>query len=406
MFRILLLVFIFTSFTIDSSALITKSIRFFGAKGDGRTNDHDAFKKAAAYFNKIGGNGKLIIPRGTYIVGRQIRSKTSSRYLIEDDIFYLKNCNNFSIEGTSQSRIFYVNNLRFGTFNPIDGKKFNPPTLPFYDMSKTAQIGCLFRFENCNNIKITDLDANGNNRYTIIGGSYGDMGIQLWHYGLHIVNCYEMKLTRLKFHHFCLDGIMINNQSDKNSNISILNSAFNYNGRQGGLSSPPASGVDIEPTDGATVSQGTFENCTFINNKGCGLVADNTNSSNMTFKNCTYWGVDLWSLWIRPPAYSFYNCKIYGSFVNGCYTSIYNDATKFFTCTFKDSSYFGREVYGNYLIECDTKKKMVFDHCAFVAKKKNVMWYNGVGSTNKEDLPEFINCTVEKNGVVTILHKP
>ena len=45
-------------------------IKDFGAKGDGQTNDHDAFVAAAAAINKQGG-GKLIISPGTYIVGKQ-----------------------------------------------------------------------------------------------------------------------------------------------------------------------------------------------------------------------------------------------------------------------------------------------------------------------------------------------
>ena len=51
---------------------ITKTIQSFGAKGDGKTNDTEAFTKAAAFFNDRGGNGTLLISKGIYIVGKQI----------------------------------------------------------------------------------------------------------------------------------------------------------------------------------------------------------------------------------------------------------------------------------------------------------------------------------------------
>ncbi|RYZ61233.1 MAG: hypothetical protein EOO14_05525 [Chitinophagaceae bacterium] len=63
----LLSLFIFTSTIGYSQAFITRDIKSFGAKGNGRTNDHEAFRKAAAFFNARGGNGKLVISKGTYI---------------------------------------------------------------------------------------------------------------------------------------------------------------------------------------------------------------------------------------------------------------------------------------------------------------------------------------------------
>ena len=41
------------------------NLRAFGAKGDGRTNDTDAFARAAAAINAAG-RGTLLIPPGTY----------------------------------------------------------------------------------------------------------------------------------------------------------------------------------------------------------------------------------------------------------------------------------------------------------------------------------------------------
>jgi hypothetical protein len=45
------------------------NLRSYGARGDGRTNDTDAFVRAAADLNAAG-RGTLLIPPGTYIVDR------------------------------------------------------------------------------------------------------------------------------------------------------------------------------------------------------------------------------------------------------------------------------------------------------------------------------------------------
>ena len=68
-FIFLFLLFLYrTSF---AQKYIVKDIKSFGAKGNGKTNDQKAFQKAAAYFNNRGGNGKLIISKGIYIIGKQ-----------------------------------------------------------------------------------------------------------------------------------------------------------------------------------------------------------------------------------------------------------------------------------------------------------------------------------------------
>ena len=68
---ILSVLFSFSIQVVLSQTYVTKSILEFGAKGDGKTNDHEAFVKAASFFTQRKGHGKLIIPRGIYIVGKQ-----------------------------------------------------------------------------------------------------------------------------------------------------------------------------------------------------------------------------------------------------------------------------------------------------------------------------------------------
>ena len=106
-----------------SSQYVEKTINFFGAHGDGITNDQEAFQKAADYFNKRGGNGKLIIPTGVYIVGKQqFNSNTTKEAVYQgSDLLAFKNVHDLVIEGGAHTIIKYANGLRYGSFNPVTG---------------------------------------------------------------------------------------------------------------------------------------------------------------------------------------------------------------------------------------------------------------------------------------------
>jgi len=85
---------ILNSFSSAAQKNITKSIKDFGAKGDGHSDDQDAFVKASIFFNERKGNGKLVIPKGIYIVGRQTFSgngqKNISIAYLGDNVLDLK----------------------------------------------------------------------------------------------------------------------------------------------------------------------------------------------------------------------------------------------------------------------------------------------------------------------------
>ena len=128
----------------------------FGAKGDGKTNDQQAFEKAAKFIsnrkiieNKITfrGNVKLFIPAGVYIVGNQknligkIDTSNSNYYKFGDDnysdmtgcyqgvpafIFYSniasEKIKNVTIYGDSNKTVIkFKDKMYFGTFDPQTG---------------------------------------------------------------------------------------------------------------------------------------------------------------------------------------------------------------------------------------------------------------------------------------------
>lgn len=74
-FRIMMILLPAT-WTLSSCAqIVTRNIKTdFGAKSDGSTDDHIAFRKAAKFINERKGNTVLEIPAGTYMVGQLLKN--------------------------------------------------------------------------------------------------------------------------------------------------------------------------------------------------------------------------------------------------------------------------------------------------------------------------------------------
>lgn len=396
--------------TLFGQAFVVRDIKSFGAKGDGRTNDHEAFQKAAAFFNDRGGNGRLVVSKGTYLVGVQTfhRNPKTGGVYEGQDLLKLDRVKNVTIEGIDSPVIRYRDELRYGSFDPATGKSFSS-TGNFFKYDHIAAIRNAIELNHCENITIINLELNGNSDKFILGGPWGDLGRQLPHSGVWINNSTNLTINNLYAHHFGLDGIVISNatgQSRKKDGILISNSRFEYNARQGlswvggneltvtksafnhsgkgKFMSAPGAGVDIEAEVG-TVSNGRFLNCQFINNSGCGLLAEEGPSRDCRFINCLFWGLDLWSAWVRKPNFQFDNCTFHGSFVHGFSAEKQADATVFRKCLFEDKPYNGRQPYGNFLIETNYVKRMRFEDCTFRAHTKNVSWMVAPDNSTPEE---------------------
>ena len=119
----------------NAQSFITKDLKYFGAKGDGKTNDQAAFKKASDYFNKRGGFGKLVINKGTYIVGTQIFTggQLNKPAYLGENILEFISIENFSVEGQAGAIIKYKSNQRIGAFSPSTGKVYEHGNTYFVD---------------------------------------------------------------------------------------------------------------------------------------------------------------------------------------------------------------------------------------------------------------------------------
>jgi hypothetical protein len=383
----------------NGQAYVTRSIKSFGAKGDGKTNDTKAFEDASAFFNKRGGNGKLTIPAGTYMVGKNINPTGANDYkpFMGINILAFTKCKNLTIEGQKKSTIKYISGLKFGSFEPMTGKVFNDNSRTAPDRTFARAIGNCIALMNCTGITINNVLLNGNNKEIEFGGVYGDIGIQLLHTGIYINDSRVIRISNCNASYFGLDGIQIGNaQSGLSDSIFITNSNFDYNSRQGlswvggnflqvkncsfshtgqnGKHSPPGCGLDIEAENGP-VRNGRFYNCSFIDNIGCGMGADSGNSGDCSFTGCTFWGTDYFAIVVKKPSFLFSDCKIYGTVVAGYDAVVPSEGTRFTRCYFEDKPYKG--IYkpsSSYIFDSDGARSVSIDSCTFVANTTRFAW--------------------------------
>jgi hypothetical protein len=384
----------------------------FGAVGDGRTNDQPAFARAAEFFNerakKPAGSGRavLYLPAGTYLVGQPGPSTVP-------DLLPLRGCRNLSIVGadSATTEIQYADGLYYGTFDPATHLPYEGPTAFFTATGWALHGGTAINLQGCDNVEVRNLRLNGNSEHLVVGGHWGDTGIQLPFDGIFVDNSRHIRLRWLAVHHFGRDGVQVLNRLAKRvddpaqEGILLENSRFDYNGRQGlsitgvnglravncsfshtgrvvipalgrPLYSNPGAGIDIEP-EGGYAANVRLERCRLVDNAGQALVSDRYGSGlpttkNIVLRDCLLWGTTNWSAWVRQTDFLFKNCRIYGAFVTGCVLADY--ATRFVGCTFEDRPYRGQPAYGQYLVYSNQEARaMSFANCRFVGTRNYLL---------------------------------
>jgi hypothetical protein len=384
----------------------------FGAVGDGRTNDQPAFARAADFFNerakKPAGSGRAVLhlPAGTYLVGQPGPGPLP-------DLLVLRGCRNLSIVGadSATTEIRYADGLYYGVFDPATHLPYEGPTAFFTASGWGRGVGTAIGLLGCDNVEVRRLRLNGNNSHLVVGGHWGDTGIQLGFDGIFVGDSRRIRLRELAVHHFGRDGIQVLNHLAKSvddpaqEGILLENSRFDYNGRQGlsitgvnglraincsfshtgrvvipalgrPLYSNPGAGIDIEP-EGGYAANVRIERCRLVDNAGQALVSDRygngpPTTQNIVLRDCLLWGVSNWSAWVRQTDFLFENCRIYGAFVTGCALADY--ATRFVGCTFEDRPYRGQPAYGQHLVYSNQEARaMSFTNCRFVGTRNYLL---------------------------------
>jgi hypothetical protein len=385
----------------------------FGAVGNGRVNDQAAFAKAADFFNQRAktpagmGRAVLHIPAGVYRVGQPSTGSLGG-------LFMLTNCRNLSVLGTDSAttEIRYADSLRYGAFDPATHEVYEAPKAFFTEPNYGVGGGLAIWLQDCDNVQVANLTINGNSEHLLVGGHWGDTGIQLGFDGIFVSNSRHVRLSKLAVHHMGRDGIQVLNRLAKKlddpaqEDILLENSRFDYNGRQGlsitganglravncsfshtgravitalgkPLYSNPGAGVDIEP-EGGYVANVRLESCRFVDNAGQGIVSDRygngpPTTKNIIIRNCLVWGVTNWSAWVRQPNFLFENCRVYGAFVTG--SALGDSPTRFVGCTFEDRAYHGQPAYGQHLVYSNKEARaMRFTNCRFVGTRNGLLY--------------------------------
>lgn len=363
-----------------------------GAKGDGVTDDTAAFVALTNRVNCLGGGVHVIIPSGTYIVGKQqenvrytFDSNPNAYRFVGPDILLFKNCSRPVILEGAGVILRHPNGMHYGSFTHDSPAQVYNPSGQCYDDSVAAVTGVMVGGISCSSLSISGLELDGNNTQYIKGGNWGDAYIQLNSYGLLFRGCTNVSVGSVYSHNFGEDGCYIDGSVTETTNPhphTFANCDFEYNARQGmswsggrGLSvanckfdntgyapifgrNGPGAGLDIEEQNGEVCREGQFTNCEFIHNAQAGMYAESglgwsgetVNLPTATFQGCTFWNFAYYAIQPGYPTMTFADCKIYGSTLGAYQDSNPSHAPSFSGCQFEDKTHpqFGRSCPGDY----------------------------------------------------------
>jgi hypothetical protein len=330
----------------------------FGAKGDGRTNDTEAFAAMSAHVNARGG-GTIVLRPTTYIVGQQKRGPGGKSPSFEPaKIIHLAKCPRAVTIRGNGARLRLAAGLRYGRFDPQSGDPL--PRGQKLDLTNQASpYRGLIHIAHCSGrVEISDIELDGNLQQLRVGGKYGRGGWQAGGTGLWLFqNSGPELLARIHSHHHAQDGLILAPTADRVGATLVTDVTCEYNGRQGcsitggrnlvfehckfrhtgraGLGSNPGAGVDIE-AERPPISDVIFRDCEFSDNKGFGLVAASGKSADLQFERCKFVGTTNWSAWPDRRRMRFRKCLFVGAINHARGDLDPAEAAQFLDCTFTD----------------------------------------------------------------------
>jgi hypothetical protein len=376
----------------------------FGARGDGVTNDSDAFTALSARINALGGGTLALAAGKTYVVGRQHRSDTEA-FAPQPLLEFAGLVRPLTILGNG-SRLLAASSLRFGSFDPVADRPIHRPMPNYHTENRAAPYtGMISVHGSRAPVTIRDVELDGNLARLRIGGRYGDTGWQVSGTGLVLRdNMAGETIENVLSHHHGQDGAIFDGDTNRVGRGRIVRLICRSNGRQGlsivggrgydfencefshtgrsVISSAPSAGVDIEAEGGKTVRDLSFSRCRFVDNAGPGMIADSGDSDGARFTDCTFVGSTAWSAWPMKPHFRFTGCTFVGAVVHP-----FPDkrdparATRFIACRFTDDPalspigrvYGGGGKSGEAIVNMAESENVLFDRCKFDVTGKAIL---------------------------------
>lgn len=361
----------------------------FGARGDGTNNDTSAFQRLARALNRRGGGTLLLGSGRTYVVGAQ--SFGEGGWQAQPILEFKGLAGPLTIIG-SGARLLAQPGLRFGTFDRQSGKPVHHP-LPYLNHSDlaSAYFGMILVRDCAGSVHVRDLELDGNMAALRIGGGFGDTGWQIPATGLLLIGNRAAEIVEnVHTHHHAQDGAMFIGDPARKGRGRVRGLVSRSNGRQGLsitagrgydladcefshnarslVKSAPAAGVDVE-AETSPIRDINFSKCRFIDNGGCGFVADSGDSRNLGFTDCLFVGTTSWSAWPNKPGCRFAGCTFVGSVVHAFADSDPARAARFTRCTFTDDPKLSptRKVYTETgpIVNLAQSDNVLFDRCTF-----------------------------------------
>lgn len=271
------------------------NVKDYGAVGDGVTDDSGSFRAAIAALDK---NGSILdIPYGVYLHGDGITSTLNYTG-------YKSSSGGWSPNPTSDVNLGPDNRFLFDGFKNliIHG---NNASIVSNEANGETRNNSIFTFINCDNLKVYDLDVDGNIETRIPEfNDRDDGGGHLIRGNIYLQNCIDVYFKNVKSHHSMLDGIFAFKTALGTSynhvyedcdcfynyrqgltlssidNVKVVRGEYSYNGTIYGTL--PKSGIDIEADASnaknivisGTVFKGNASNNLVLSFRSTGIVID------------------------------------------------------------------------------------------------------------------------------------